>query len=151
VAKPLERHVVGERRINDRTEINRAAVLRIGDQAHPIQVENLTRDGCKIRTDLSLAPGLIVKLGFAGVGSTSARIVWRSTDGYGCAFDESLPPGAVTAALLNNVERLDDGATDQPIVSVGDVKWSRRRSAGVVVFSVVALWVALIAIVLLAR
>ncbi len=129
-----------DRRIDARTPVNRAAVLRLADQAYPIQVENLTRDGCKITTALDLAPGLVVTLGLAGVGTTTARIVWRSASGYGCMFEESLAPGAVTAALRNNVAYLDEPTLDHPIVTARDVKWSPRARVALIAGVTSLLW-----------
>lgn len=151
MAVPSLKIETGDRRADERTPIERAAVLRIDGQAHAIEVDNLTRDGCKIRTTLDLAPGLMVTIGLAGVGTVSARVVWRSASGYGCAFEQSLPAGAVTAATRNNVAHLGELTLDVPIVMPAQVKWSRRRSLALVAGASALLWVGLIGGYLLAR
>ena len=60
---------------------------------------DLTRDGCRIATASPLLPHDRVAIGIARVGRVEARVVWREPAAYGCAFDQPLPPGAVTAAL----------------------------------------------------
>lgn len=142
----LSARAVGfDRRIDDRTRIARAAVLRIGEVSHAIRVDDLTRDGCKISTKVDLAVGSTVTLGFAGVGRSLAQIVWRDESIYGCIFDEPLAPGAVTAATRNNVDHFAGAeAVIQP-VTAAEVKWLPRSQALVIVGATSLLWVALLA------
>lgn len=74
--------------------------MRIGDGAAiPVIIADLTRDGCRIVTDAVVAPDSACRIGIANVGLTAGQLVWQGADGYGCAFDVSLPSGAVTAAF----------------------------------------------------
>jgi hypothetical protein len=129
-----------DRRTDDRTRIERPAVLRIADIALDIRVEDLTRDGCKISTDMDLEIGSTVTLGFAGIGRATAQVVRRDAAGYGCIFDETLPSGAVTAATRNNVDHFSGSRAIVQPVDVADVKWSPRQQALLVIGATSALW-----------
>lgn len=126
MASVSARALVFDRRGDDRTQIARPAVLSLDGLSHPIRVDDLTRGGCKITTDIDLIVGSTVTLGFAGVGRTSAQIVRHEAGAYGCTFDELLAPGAVTAATRNNVDHF--AGPDMPVHAVqsDDVKWSPR-------------------------
>lgn len=129
-----------DRRTDDRTRIERPAVLRIGEIALDIRVEDLTRDGCKITTDADLDVGSTVTLGFAGVGRTNAQVVRRDRNGYGCIFDETLPSGAVTAATRNNVDHFSGSRNAVTPVEATDVKWSPRQQILLLIGATSALW-----------
>lgn len=133
------------RRSDQRTEINRSAVLRFGGGAYDILVADLTREGCRITTSLDLEPGSLVTLGFAGIGHTVGRVVWRDGQSFGCLFEADLPSGAVTAATLNNVDRLHGLVSVSTPVGPQDVKWSRGRQLTLIVGSSAVLWAAIIA------
>lgn len=88
-----------DRRASPRLAFGRQGTLRLpGQAALEIAVSELTRDGCRIHTELALLPHVAVEVGLAHVGLTAGQIVWRSSNGYGCRFNAPLAPGAVTAA-----------------------------------------------------
>lgn len=149
MASVSSRAVDFDRRSDGRISIDRPAVLRIGTDAVDIRVDDLTRDGCKVTTDVSLGIGSQVTLGFAGVGQAQATIIWCDGASYGCVFAEPLPPGAVTAATRNNVDRFAGHTPFRPTVKASDVKWSPRSQALLIAGVTSALWIALIAGVLL--
>lgn len=138
------RVVRDDRRGDDRTEINRTAVLRLPNDAYDIHVSDLTRDGCKFRGNIDLETGSSVVLGFAGVGHAVAQIIWRDKDTYGCAFDEPLPSGAVTAATRNNIDQLSGLQSYARPLEPRDVKWPRRRQVALIFGSATLLWALII-------
>lgn len=139
------RAVASDRRSDDRTRIARTAVLRLDGTSHGIRVEDLTRDGCKITTDVELEIGQTVTLGFAGVGRTQAEVIWCDAESYGCIFEEPLPPGAVTAATRNNVDHFAGPEAMVEPLSASDVKWSPRSQMLIILGAASLLWLALIA------
>lgn len=124
--------VSDDRRVQARTTIDRPAVLRIGDHVEEVEVNDLTRDGCRITASIDLEPLTRVSIGLAGVGHTPARLIWRSATHYGCAFDRPLPTGAVTASKLNNVARLDGIELPRTVISHEEVKYSYRARVAIV-------------------
>lgn len=121
-----------DRRFQTRIALDRPAVLRIGDQVVEIEINDLTRDGCRITTAIELEPLARVSIGIAGVGHTMARLMWRSAQHYGCAFERPLPSGAVTASKLNNVSYLDGIALPQPTIEHAEVKYSYRTRIAII-------------------
>ncbi|APX66062.1 PilZ domain-containing protein [Sphingomonas sp. gentR] len=91
---------VAEYRSEERIPLDRRGVLRIGGDPHPhdVVVLDLTREGCRIETDLPVVHGATIEIGLANIGRVQATAVWQSIGNLGCLFDRPLPPGAVTAA-----------------------------------------------------
>ena len=112
-----------DRRHTARPGYGRAGTLRIAD-APPseVVVDDLSRDGCRIQTALPLKPDMAVAIGVAGVGIIAARVVWHGPEGYGCAFDNRLPAGSITAAFSPTNIRHLELSPDRP--SEGDVFFS---------------------------
>ena len=135
-----------ERRSGDRTAILRPAVLRIENLAVEIKVNDLTRDGCRITCGTALAVGADITLGLAGIGQVTATVLWNNGDTYGCVFHESLPSGSVTAATLNNVNRLDIATNTKPELTPHDVKWGARNRLLFVAAATSCLWIAVFAV-----
>lgn len=131
-----------DRRTRVRVPIDRPAVLRRDSDAHEIRIEDLTRDGCKIKTSVDLKPGDCVTVGLAGIGRHNVVVLWCDGNEYGCVFDEPLPSGAVTAALQNNVDRFAEAALSTPI-PMTNVKWLPRRRLAFVVALVGLSWTAI--------
>lgn len=52
----------------------------------PVEVTNLSTDGCSFRATGSFETATIVWLKIAGLGARQARIIWARDDGYGCEF-----------------------------------------------------------------
>lgn len=123
-----------DRRAVDRTDLGRPGTLRIGDVAPTeIVVADLTRDGCRISTEVALSARDIVSIGLPGVGIVTAQIIWYGPSGYGCEFVTQLPSGAVTAAFLPcNIHRLDRPGHDTASRAAPPLmieKWPARRRA----------------------
>lgn len=115
------------RRREPRRALRRPGTIRLSDGgAHQVFIADLTRDGCRIITDCVLTPNTDCRVGIANVGLTQARVMWASAEGYGCEFDQPLPPGLITAAFgPSNVTALDTGTMVQAIVPV-NAKWTPR-------------------------
>ncbi|MDE2403636.1 MAG: PilZ domain-containing protein [Sphingomonadales bacterium] len=137
----LELH---DQRVDDRLPIDRQAVLRADGIAHEIHIEDLTREGCRITTDLKVATGASIALGIAGVGRVYAQVVWGRDGTYGCVFDAPLPSGSVTAATLNNVQRFVPPREDAATFAADDAKLPLRQRAIIIVGATSLLWAALI-------
>lgn len=136
-----------DRRADMRLSIDRPAVLRMEDRVYEIRVDDLTRNGCRITTNVDLQVETVVKLGFAGVGQSRAEIVRREELGdsfvYGCYFEQPLPPGAVTASTGNNICRLlDDGQMIENF-SLAEVKLRGRYRVLLIMGISSALWAAI--------
>ena len=138
-----------ERRTSTRVEIRRPAVLRFGGETFEVALENLTRDGCRIACTEDLPPFADVSIGLAGVGHAPGRLVWRSATSYGCAFDTALPPGAVTAATLNNVAMFHPAGEASPAVTSDDAKYPLAARIATVAGLSAMLWSGVIGIALL--
>lgn len=91
-----------ERRASPRTPFGHPAVLQFEDQSTQVTICDLTREGCRIETEVELGANMVVSIGIPGIGHTSGRIIWKSDREFGCAFDRSLQPGAITAAFSHN-------------------------------------------------
>jgi hypothetical protein len=115
------------RRREPRRALQRPGTIRLADNgAHEVFIADLTRDGCRIITDCVLTPDTDCLVGIANVGLTQARIMWANAEGYGCEFNQPLPPGLVTAAFgPTNVKELDTVSIVKPIVPV-NAKWAPR-------------------------
>lgn len=101
-----------DRRSEPRVALGQPGVVRFADdRSIAVTVVDLNREGCRVLTDQPIARGAEILLGLANVGLTPARIVWHGPDGYGCAFERLLPPGAVTAVFSgSNVAYLPGAA-----------------------------------------
>ena len=83
--------------------------------------------GLSLETSDPLAVGekLIVDLPLCG--ATCATIVWREGSLFGCEFEETVPPAAISAALLRAAPDADDEITEAD-AALG----SEDRQAGMV-------------------
>jgi hypothetical protein len=90
----------------DRTSPRRRAVLRFQGKAEEVEVEELTSDGCLIRSVNKFEPFAAVSVGLAGIGHIPSRLVWFSGDIYGCSCDKQLPTTATVDAESDNVAYL---------------------------------------------
>lgn len=142
--------VSSDRRAGIRVEVNRQAVLRFGNIVEQVEIENLTRDGCKIRTEAEFPPSAEVSIGLAGIGHTPGRLVWRSASAYGCAFQRPLSAGAVTASELNNVAYFGNRPEAESQVAAPETKYSYRKRAGIIGGLTLGLWSAILGTVWLA-
>lgn len=152
----LALRVNDDRRSGDRLEVDRHAVLRLGDRVEPIMLEDLTAGGCRFQCDAKLEPFASISIGIAGVGHTSARVAWQRGSSYGCAFDRPLPGSALTPGAPENVARMPapasvwqqaaGSAQDAPEVRV----LSLRTRFAIISGLTVALWSAIIGMAALA-
>ncbi|WP_298394720.1 PilZ domain-containing protein [Sphingobium sp.] len=90
---PLQRTV-------DRFVVNRPSTMRDQEGA-PIDVviEDISETGCRIRSD---APPMIddeIRIGIAGIGIRSARVIWNDDRSFGCTFDDALTANDVAMTL----------------------------------------------------
>lgn len=83
----------------ERRPVTAGATLR-DESARPVDAEvvDLSTTGCLIVVEGELTVPSDVSIGIAGIGRVSGRIVRRSGQRYGCAFDEPLSDSAVQAA-----------------------------------------------------
>jgi hypothetical protein len=135
-----------DRRSAPRVDFGRPGTVRIGD-APPVEasISDLTREGCRLITDATLAPGQQVQVGIAHLGLTAGQIVWYGENGYGCKFDAPLAPGAITRASgPSNVTALH-GAISSTNSAVSTKLGLRARLAVIVGASIVG-WGAVFAL-----
>lgn len=138
-----------DRRSAARVDFGRPGTVRIGD-APPIEatVSDLTREGCRLVTDATLAPGQKVQVGIAHLGLTAGQIVWYGEYGYGCKFDAPLAPGAITRASgSSNVTSFN--GTISATISSKSTKLGLRARLAVIVGVSVAGWSAVFALIML--
>jgi hypothetical protein len=143
-------------RRGERPAYGRTGTLRIGDNAaSEVIVQDLSREGCRIETDAPVTPSMRVLIGLPGVGIVGARVIWHSSKGYGCLFDDPLPPGSITAAFsATNVRRLrhphPDIGTRLGIEEVvpNDEKWTILARVSFIFFLSALFWGGLVAALL---
>jgi len=145
MAVSLSARAISDRRISNRTRVGRKAVLRFSDSFQHIELDDLTGDGCKIETDADLEVGSNLTLGLAGIGRTSARVVWRSGDTYGCLFEAPLSPSSVAAANRENVGYLFGVSPAGEEASTHEFKWSARHRLLFIIGSSTLLWATVLA------
>lgn len=56
----------------------------------PVEVTNLSTDGCRFRVTGSFETATLVWLKIAGLGARQARVVWGGEGEYGCEFCKPL-------------------------------------------------------------
>ena len=56
----------------------------------PVEVTNLSTDGCCFRAPGSFETATLVWLKIAGLGARQARIIWAGDGAYGCEFCKPL-------------------------------------------------------------
>ncbi len=140
-------HPAENRRSPVRPTLGRIGTLRVdGGDASAIVILDLTREGCRLETDVILAKGGVIAVGIAGVGVTPARAVWRDEHGYGCEFLRPLARGAITAAFqATNVAALspDVGPSSPPPEAAPATKWPPVVAAALIAGATAATWAAL--------
>jgi hypothetical protein len=129
-----------DRRSDERVSLSRRAVVRFEGKAEEVDVEDLASDGCRIRLASALEPHTPVSIGLAGIGHTPARLVWRSGDLYGCAFEKRLPAGAATAGIAENIAFLPEMTEPKAGVAGEVVKYSLRVRVGIIAGLSLLLW-----------
>lgn len=76
----------------------RAFVRETGAKVLPVDVTDLSTDGCRFRSVEAFETATIVWLKIDGVTARQARIIWRAADGYGCEFVSPMQPAALNDA-----------------------------------------------------
>jgi hypothetical protein len=114
IAAELERPLEfgTNRRYAPRRTLTLGSVLH--DSGAPVVIQDLSVTGLSLETSdpLSVGEKLLVDLPLRG--ATCATVVWREGSLFGCEFEESVSPAAISAALL----RADPGARDE----IGDAQ-----------------------------
>ena len=72
----------------------------------PVEVTNLSTDGCSFRATVSFETATIVWLKIAGLGARQARIIWGRDGGFGCEFCSPLQSDVVEQLYDNEQRRL---------------------------------------------
>lgn len=75
----------------------------------PVEVTNLSTDGCRFQATGSFETATIVWLKIAGLGARQARIVWARDGGYGCEFCKSLQSEVVEQLYEDEQRKLRAG------------------------------------------
>lgn len=139
-----------DRRSTDRTELGRRGVLRIGGDPRSTEVTvlDLTREGCRVETDVIVPDNADIEIGIGNLGRMKASVMWRKHDSFGCAFDVPLPPGAITAALgPTNVVALPSESTYAAPAPLTH-KFSPRTRLFLLLGASIVCWAAIGAVVL---
>ncbi|HEX8484854.1 PilZ domain-containing protein [Sphingomonas sp.] len=139
-------HRFADRRATPRAAFGRTGTLRIdGQDPVEVTVSDLTRDGCCIQTPAELERNASASIGLANVGLTPCRIVWKSSRGYGCAFDAPLSAGAVTSAFgPSNIASFPNQSASWN-APAATAKWSPRARMSLLGIAVTACWAAVAA------
>ena len=121
--------------------------LRLGSVLHDsgaaVIIQDLSVMGLSLETSDPLAVGekLIVDLPLCG--ATCATIVWREGSLFGCEFEETVPPAAISAALLRAAPDADDEITEADATLGSEdrqVAWSVTRKMWVIIALALASW-----------
>lgn len=72
----------------------------------PVEVTNLSTDGCCFRATGSFETATIVWLKIAGLGARQARIIWGREGGFGCEFVSPLQSDVVEQLYENEQRKL---------------------------------------------
>jgi hypothetical protein len=118
------------RRYAPRRALTLGSVLQ--DSGASAVIHDLSVTGLSLETSdpLSVGEKLLVDLPLRG--ATCATVVWREGTLFGCEFEESVPPAAISAALLRADPSDRDESKDvaavteehpQPAMSVGRKMW----------------------------
>jgi hypothetical protein len=122
--------------------MTRDVALAYRDTRVPARLAYLTREGCRLTGGDLPDRGTPVTIDIGGVGRVNAEIIWRNGEAVGCAFMKSLPPGAVTAAMRQNVRASGSDADHRAnwLDKVVPVKWSPRARIAIIGLLAIACW-----------
>lgn len=95
--------VVEDGRVAERRSFSEETTIRINNRPATVEVSNLSTSGCLLRSNLTLEPGMEVRIGLRGVGSFVADVVRVDGADAGCQFRQALRPDQVDLAFTNNV------------------------------------------------
>jgi len=89
---------------NRRYTSRRALRLKsaVSDRGIDVVIHDLSPTGLLIETGQELCSGETLFVDLPDRGPTAASVVWTSGNFHGCAFEQSIPTAAVSAALLRS-------------------------------------------------
>ena len=109
-----------------------------------VTIHNISAAGLLLETALALDEGERLTLDLPEAGAVTAEVVWRSESLYGCAFEQTISPAALSAAQLQGFA---PGVPSRPLTAPGGPAISEplgqrlnalRRAAGLTLADVAA-------------
>jgi hypothetical protein len=137
---------VSERRVKDTPTIART----VEGDPYDIHVTDLSREGCRFKSDQPIAIGSNVRIGLSGAGSATCEVVWHRDGHYGCRFHAPLDDTDLGQAFSGpTVLHIRAPAEFLPApVEIG--KYPTRTRALIFIGGAAVLWTAVIAAIVLA-
>ena len=116
----------------ERSVIGRPGTLR--ERAKPLRdilVEDLSRTGCRMRSDVEIPAGTRISIGIPGAGMQAARVMRSKGEVHGCAFLLELTDQEVENAMwVNTVPEAAFSALSGRIRSAAAAERDQRSAAG---------------------
>ena len=99
---------------NRRYASRRALRLKsaVSDSGIEVVIHDLSPTGLLLETRQDLISGETLFVDLPDRGPTAASVVWSSGNFHGCAFEQSIPSAAVSAALLRSPAGTPAGGAD---------------------------------------
>jgi hypothetical protein len=99
---------------NRRYASRRALRLKsaVSDSGIEVVIHDLSPTGLLIETRQPLITGETLFVDLPERGPTAASVVWSSGNFHGCAFEQSIPSAAISAALLRSPASVPAGGAD---------------------------------------
>lgn len=95
----ISAQLIGDGRMSERFPVELDATIRKAAQPYDVTVEDLSSSGFRMSGGPAMAVGMIVSIGFAGIGVHEAQLMRVDGQGYGCEFVQPLSIANLTAAL----------------------------------------------------
>lgn len=138
-------HAISPQESDNRRYTSRRALRlksTVSDSGIELVIHDLSPTGLLIETSQELCSGETLFVDLPERGPTAASVVWSSGKFHGCAFEQSIPSAAVSAALLRSpanvpsetgldISRLRELAADIEAADPIDDRYS-LRTRGVV-------------------
>lgn len=138
-------HAISPQESDNRRYTSRRALRlksAVSDSGIELVIHDLSPTGLLIETSQELCSGETLFVDLPERGPTAASVVWSSGKFHGCAFEQSIPSAAVSAALLRSpanvpsetgldISRLRELAADIEAADPIDDRYS-LRTRGVV-------------------
>jgi len=139
--------VEGERGA-EREPLAEGTTIRIDNQATTVEILNLSRSGCLIRSPRPLQPDMKIRIGLRGAGSFAAKVVRVDGTEAGCQFDVELDQATIARSFSNNVVFIGDWdpAAEAAAEPEPEHPLSARVRLLIIAASALGLWAAIIAI-----
>lgn len=87
----------GQRRRAPRIDVNATGRLQVGEQFHPVAIDNVSQTGTRVCSAVALAAGAEVRLWIDGIGPQPSFVRWTRNGIIGLAFLRSLSIWELTA------------------------------------------------------